>query len=49
MFEGEALGAIVDLGSQHLRLDSVLVDRLVVGRQVDGLECCLDIEMLQVY
>jgi hypothetical protein len=37
MFEEEALGAIVDLDSQHQRLDSVLVDRLVVGRQVDGL------------
>jgi hypothetical protein len=49
MFEEEAVGAIVDLGSQHLRLDSVLVERLVVGRQVDGLERRLDIEMQQVY
>jgi hypothetical protein len=39
----------VDLGFQHLRLDSVLVDRLVVGRRVDGLEHRLGIEMLQVY
>jgi hypothetical protein len=36
MFGEEALGAIVDLDSQHLRLDSVLVDRLVAGKQVDG-------------
>lgn len=49
MFEEEALGVIVDLGSQHLRLDSVLADRLVVGRQVGGLERRLGIEMLQVY
>jgi hypothetical protein len=36
MFEEEALGAIVDLGCRYLRLDSVLVDRLVAGKQVDG-------------
>jgi hypothetical protein len=44
-----ALGAIVDLGCQNLRLDSVLVDCFVVGRQVDGLERCFGIEMRQVY